>query len=86
MAVARVAARVAAGGHHVPEKDIRRRYERSVANFLEIYVHLANTWEVYDTSSNDVHQVARGGKEIERTIVDNIGWQKFTRKKHDPGS
>jgi predicted ABC-type ATPase len=27
MAVARVAARVAQGGHHVPEPDIRRRFD-----------------------------------------------------------
>ena len=30
----RVAARVAAGGHHIPFEDIVRRFQRSRANFV----------------------------------------------------
>ena len=30
--IARIAERVARGGHHVPENDVRRRYQRSLAN------------------------------------------------------
>jgi predicted ABC-type ATPase len=85
IAVARVAARVVAGGHDVPEKDIRRRYDRSISNFLEIYMHLANTWEVYDTSTSNTCLVASGGPEG-LTIMDRVGWQKFTQGKHDSGS
>ena len=36
-AIARVRARVAAGGHHVPEHDIRRRFERGKGLFDELY-------------------------------------------------
>ena len=43
-AVARVALRVKLGGHHVPEDDIRRRYERSLRHFLEDYLPLADEW------------------------------------------
>ena len=35
--VARVRKRVSAGGHDVPERDIRRRFERSKRNFTEKY-------------------------------------------------
>jgi predicted ABC-type ATPase len=36
-ALARVRARVAAGGHDIPEADIRRRFERGRRLFLELY-------------------------------------------------
>ena len=36
-AVARVRARVASGGHDIPEEDIRRRFDRGKRLFLELY-------------------------------------------------
>jgi len=78
MAVARVAARVAAGGHDVPERDIRRRYDRSTRNFLEVYMHLANTWEVYDSSSDNVRLIASGDGD-ELAVMDRNNWKKFTQ-------
>jgi predicted ABC-type ATPase len=45
LAVARVAARVAQGGHHVPESVIRRRFDRSLRNFRDLYSVLVNRWE-----------------------------------------
>jgi len=50
LAVARVHERVAEGGHHVPEKDIRRRFSRSWKNFEELYRPLADKWIVFDNS------------------------------------
>lgn len=41
-AVARVARRVAAGGHDVPEADIRRRFARGRDNFHSLYKPLAD--------------------------------------------
>ena len=43
-AVERVAARVAAGGHSVPEADIRRRFHRGLALFHEVYKPLVDRW------------------------------------------
>ena len=51
LAVRRVKLRVAMGGHDVPEDTVRRRYARSVSNFLTLYLPLANDWTVYDNSS-----------------------------------
>lgn len=42
--VARVLERVRRGGHNVPEEDIRRRFQRSLRNFWEIYRPLADIW------------------------------------------
>jgi predicted ABC-type ATPase len=43
LAVARVAQRVAAGGHGIPERDIRRRHARGIALF-PTYRALADAW------------------------------------------
>jgi len=50
MAVARVSARVAQGGHGVPEAVIRRRFEAGLRNFDRVYKPLVNTWVHYDNS------------------------------------
>ena len=51
LAVRRVKLRVAMCGHDLPEDTVRRRYARSVSNFLTLYRPLANDWTVYDNSS-----------------------------------
>jgi len=53
MAIERVKMRVAQGGHNVPEKDIKRRFDRSWANFNEKYKSLADSWIVFDTSGKE---------------------------------
>jgi predicted ABC-type ATPase len=47
--VYRVSLRVQQGGHDVPDADIRRRYERSLANAAEA-LRLANEGIVFDNS------------------------------------
>jgi predicted ABC-type ATPase len=49
MHVARVQARVARGGHDIPERDIRRRYDASRKNLIELLPGLASL-RVYDNS------------------------------------
>lgn len=46
-AVARVAHRVAEGGHDIPELDIRRRYARGVELFETVYRPAVDTWYHY---------------------------------------
>jgi predicted ABC-type ATPase len=50
LAIARVAARVAQGGHDVPEDAIRRRFKTGLDNFRRIYRLLADAWVLYDNS------------------------------------
>lgn len=47
LAIARVAARVRAGGHDIPESTIRRRYALGPRHFQELYRPLADAWYVY---------------------------------------
>lgn len=57
-AVGRVALRVKLGGHHVPEEDVRRRFERSRRHFMEDYVPLADEWGLWDNHSPPAVQIA----------------------------
>ena len=57
-AVARVALRVRLGGHHVPEADVRRRFERSRRHWLEDYLPLADEWGVWDNQVPPPKQVS----------------------------
>jgi predicted ABC-type ATPase len=49
-AVNRVALRVAHGGHHVPDEDVRRRFDRSRKHFIEDYLPLADEWVLWDNA------------------------------------
>lgn len=60
LAVARVAARVAQGGHNIAESVIRRRFERSFRNFKELYSTLVNRWEWYDNSGITPRLISAG--------------------------
>jgi predicted ABC-type ATPase len=50
LAVQRVAARVASGGHHIPDATIRRRYKAGLRAFFEVYHLLVDRWRLYDNS------------------------------------
>lgn len=53
--IGRVATRVLAGGHNVPDEDIRRRYERSLNN-LPKAIELADSVLIYDNSTSAGYQ------------------------------
>ena len=59
-AIARVAARVAAGGHNIPEATIRRRFKSGLYNFQAIYKPLADSWSLYDNSKEQPLLLATG--------------------------
>jgi predicted ABC-type ATPase len=78
LAVQRVRERVRAGGHHVAEEVIRRRYAGGLRNFCRLYRPLADTWAVYDNSDSPYPVlIAQGGTgERERIIRPHL-WQHF---------
>jgi len=47
-ALRRVSSRVRQGGHNIPTPHVLRRYERSLRNFREVYIGLANSYVLYD--------------------------------------
>lgn len=82
VAVNRVAERVAAGGHHVPEAVIRRRYRLSVRNFFDLYRPIADHWRVYDNTHRDPKLVAFGIDDHEH-ILDDESWEMVERSTFD---
>lgn len=60
LALARVAARVAQGGHDVPEEVVRRRFDRGLRQFREVYQPLVDTWVLYDNSGRTHRLIASG--------------------------
>lgn len=58
--IRRVADRVAAGGHNVPETDLRRRFRLGLQNLFTLYRPLFNSWALYDNSEQRPRKVAQG--------------------------
>ena len=61
MAIERVAARVAQGGHHVPEEIVRRRFSAGLHNFHHTYKQLVDIWILYDNSRETPILIERSG-------------------------
>jgi predicted ABC-type ATPase len=51
LALSRIRGRVSRGGHDVPVADVRRRFDRSIRNFLLHYRRLADSWTLYDNTA-----------------------------------
>ena len=85
MSVKRVAARVEAGGHSIPEAVIRRRYARSLVNFFNVYMPLADAWTMLDNSRRE-----KPAKIAERDIGgplrvhDELLWGRLVRRYMKP--
>jgi predicted ABC-type ATPase len=62
MAIMRVAARVAQGGHEVPEHVVRRRFNAGLRNFHQRYKLLADGWILYDNSCDEPVILDAGAK------------------------
>ncbi len=63
MAIDRVAARVAQGGHNVPEDTIKRRFSAGLDNFHNLYKSIVDSWILYDNSQEKPHLLDQGGLE-----------------------
>jgi predicted ABC-type ATPase len=60
MAIARVAVRVAQGGHAVPEDVIRRRFTAGQRHLEQVYRFLVDSWVVYDNSGEEPVLIGEG--------------------------
>ena len=58
LAVERIKLRVRNGGHHIPEAIVRRRFGRSLPNFVRIYKPLADSWTIFDNSEDNPKIIA----------------------------
>ena len=76
LAVERVAERVRLGGHSIDEPVIRRRYLRSLENFMALYRPIARSWRVYDNAGLSPTAIASGSGDAVQ-IDDTEKWDIF---------
>jgi predicted ABC-type ATPase len=77
LAVKRVHERVLAGGHAIPSDVIERRYVRSCANLLRLYVPLATSWRILDNSGKEPKVVSFRSADAEPVILLPKQWRKI---------
>jgi predicted ABC-type ATPase len=53
LALLRIRERVAKGGHHVPDRDVRRRFGRTLGNLFHLYRPLLDSLRVFDNSTRE---------------------------------
>lgn len=80
LAIHRVAARVRAGGHDVPEETVRRRFRAGMRNFFELYMPLVDSWRMYDNSRVGDPELIASGRGTEATKVLKPGiWESLVQ-------
>lgn len=77
LAIGRVKARVAAGGHNIPEETIRRRYKVGINYFFKDYAPMCDRWIIADNSQVPFKVVAEGGKDRPLSIKDTETYEKI---------
>ncbi len=61
--IGRVADRVEAGGHNVPEADLRRRFRLGLQNLFTLYRPLLDSWALYNNSGRLPRKIAQGDRQ-----------------------
>jgi len=81
LAVARVAARVASGGHDVPEAVVRRRFAAGLSNLLALYDDAVDSWEMLDNSAATAPRpIARRRVGLGLEVLDSAAWGKLRKE------
>lgn len=73
LAFHRVKARVAEGGHSIPEDVIQRRFHAGLKNLFELYIPIVDRWILVDNSKTHFEYIAQGYKD-KVLIINNHLW------------
>ena len=79
LAVRRVKLRVSLGGHAVPTDVVRRRFGRSLKNFMTLYAPLASRWAVFDNSSLADARLVAAHSDNQLTVKEPALWRKLQK-------
>jgi predicted ABC-type ATPase len=77
--IRRIAERVRAGGHHVPDEDVRRRYGRSLRNFTRHYGPASDRWALIDNAGSGSMIVAMK-RDTQLELIDERRFNAFARR------
>jgi predicted ABC-type ATPase len=69
LSIERIKHRVSKGGHHVPSKDVIRRFGRSIRHFFNHYRPLADKFYVFDNRDQKPVMIAFGTS-TDQTVID----------------
>lgn len=78
LALRRIALRVRAGGHDIPEQTARRRFAKSARNLFQLYVPLADSWLIFDNSGERPRLIAYERSGI-RKVLDPGQFERLLR-------
>ncbi|MFZ6759028.1 zeta toxin family protein [Undibacterium sp. Ji50W] len=79
LAQERVALRVKMGGHNIPPEVIARRYARSIQNFRDLYLPLADKWTVFDNSNVKRSKIVAEAENNTITIYEDSIWNSISK-------
>jgi predicted ABC-type ATPase len=82
LAKERIKQRVKQGGHHVPDEDVKRRLDRSLKNFFNLYMPLANAWDIFNSAGKPVLVVKSNEKGLQ--IFDKKLYQHWVESGGNP--
>jgi predicted ABC-type ATPase len=79
LALERVARRVRAGGHHIPDDVVVRRYWAGVVNMRDLYLPLADAASIFDNSDAALTLIAERSREGSFVVHDAPRWAAIER-------
>ena len=83
-AVARVAKRVAMGGHNIPMDVIYRRYEAGLSNLFQLYMPVCDYWTLYDNSNCPAVRIASGFGAEKIEVFEKERYRELKKKYYKP--
>ncbi len=76
LAIQRVSDRVRAGGHHIEDDVVRRRYQAGLDNLFDLYIPQVDKWIVCDGSSvKGALVIASGCFDTIQSVVHPVVWE-----------
>jgi len=79
LALLRIRDRVESGGHNVPERDVRRRFGRTLGNLFTLYRPLLDTLHFFDNSS-DTPRLIFKDEAGQATVSDAMLYEELRRQ------
>ncbi len=79
LALLRIRYRVLSGGHDVPERDVRRRFGRTLGNLFKLYRPLLDTLHFFENSS-DTPRVLFKDEAGQTAINDAVLYEQLRRQ------
>ncbi|MCU0783305.1 MAG: zeta toxin family protein [Verrucomicrobia bacterium] len=82
LALLRIRDRVESGGHNVPERDVRRRFDRTLANLFTLYRPLFDTLHFFNNSSDTPRLIFKD--ESGKTAIGDLELYERLRRQFTP--